>query len=290
LLENKDTIELLDLSGCDNVSPQGWVNFFNILRPAKLGSLLSTLYLSNNDINDEAAVAFSSVFANYSRLQQLHLTGITSITTSGWQFLAALVHNRDSLLHYIKLEDSFSITNSTSFDDDALIAWVNALFISKNTTLRSLIIPHEGITSRGWLALENLVCNKTTIDTLYDSNHTLAYIAQANDGPGEIFSVMKRIVEFQQQSFDMSNSRRCRLEVARQKIIHFYFMNGEANMQELIDMEMNVMVHAIARIGSRGGWQYTPQTNALLYRLIRSVPSLFDVSRNTKKRKMGARD
>jgi len=281
-IAKNNTLELLSLNGSDEISSDGWVNFFNTLQPAKLGSL-STLYLDDNSINDLGLTALSHTFANNSTLQHIYLRRNMAITTVGWQALATLARNPNSGIQGIDISDN------NDFDDEALLAWVNALSISKNT-MRSLIIPHEGITSRGWLALENLVCNKTTIDTLYDSNHTLAYIAQANDGTGEIFSVMKRIVEFQQQSFDMSNSRRCRLEVARQKIIHFYFMNGEANMQELIDMEMNVMVYAIARIGSRGGWKYTPQTNALLYRLIRSVPSLFDVSRNTKKRKMGVRD
>jgi len=285
------TLETLNLRRSDEITGDGWTSFFNILRPAKLGAL-SVLYLCDNNINDEAAAALSHVFTNNNTLQNLFLSEVSSITTTGWQALANLVHNPDSALYYIDLN------GSSNFDDDALLAWVNALSMSKNATLLSFLIPSEEVTSTGWLALENLVCNKTTIDTLYDSNHVLGYITQNNNGTGEILSMMRRIAKFRQLS-QLSGSVGVRgyREVALYKIIRFYFMSGEANMKDIWDMELNIMVHAIARIGCFAkdnivATQDGPSTSGhtLLYQIMRSVPSLFDVSSsNRKNRKVGSK-
>lgn len=64
-------------------------------------------------------------------------------------------------------------------------------------------------------------------------------------------------------------------------------------MEDLLDMELNVIVHAIATIGNFKRSEFCLVEDdhgghALLYQLIRSVPSLFDVSGNRKKRKVGS--
>ena len=90
---------------------------------------------------------------------------------------------------------------------------------------------------------------------------------------------MKLYQEFQQNciildafgSLDRSTTTH---DVALHKIIRFYFMRGEANIKEILDMELNVMAHAIARIGSAAGGDYGGRV--LLYQLIRSVPSLLE--------------
>ena len=81
-----------------------------------------------------------------------------------------------------------------------------------------------------------------------------------------------------------------------QKIINFYFQHGNANMQELMDMDLNVLVFAIGSIAScrtrprtRGFFSsdYEPSVpeccklcegTSLMYKLIRSMPSLLDLS------------
>jgi len=311
---------MMNLRGSNAITSDGWKRFFNILRPATLGAL-HTLCLDKNNIDDEVVTIFMEVFANNNILKELDLGNSTSITTVGWQALASLFLNPNSAIEKISIANARS-----SFDDDAVIAWTNALSQSKNATLKEMWFSPRGITSRGWLSLENLVCNKTSVDTLYDSNHALSYMY----GEGEFelcegvpttmdayhefqlscriaFCSRRQIAKNARQSTDEQSGLPDRIqnllkkmvnkidrpetrhEKALQKIVHFYFRSGEANMKEILDMDLNVMVHVIAMLGcfSKDGHH----TNALLghgehtllYQIMRSVPSLFDVSSSKRK-------
>ena len=321
ILENS-TLKMVNLKQTERVSAEGWVNFFRILRPAKLRSLsnlcldnlkgseeitncynissskmgaLHTICLCGNNINDEGVAIFSEVFANNNTLEELDLSINNSITTAGWQTLASLFFNTKSAIRSIDISNE-----NDSFDDDAAIAWANALSISKNAKLEILQFIPLVISARGWSALENLVCNKTSVDSMYDSNHILQLkwpyylngdVLDIGLQPiliyeEEMFALceqvprgMKLYQEFQQHciilpAFGSLDRPATTHDVALHKIIHFYFKKGEANMKELLDMESNEMVHAIARIGSAAGSDYGGRK--LLYQLIRSVPSLFD--------------
>jgi len=312
ILENS-TIKMLNLKQSEHVSAEGWVNFFRILRPTKLRSLsnlcldnlkgseeimsffgnclqsskmraLHTICFDNNNINDEAVAIFAEVFAYNNSLEVLDLSQNNSITTVGWQTLASLFLNTKSSIYLIDISN-----RNNSFDDDAAIAWGNALSQSKNTKLKDFRFIPLGITDRGWPALENLVCNKRSVDSMYDSNHALRlkwplYMS------GEEERLLIGVNSYQEFEFNcllldgIGMPDEDRSKYVLRKIIRFYFMNGDANMKELIDMDLNVMVHAIARIGSLTGGKNGGHT--LLYQLIRSVPSLFDVSSNMKKGKL----
>jgi len=320
ILENS-TLEELNLKGSEHVTGDGWVNFFNILRPAKLGEL-HTLCLESNNINDEALDELSRVFANNDTLKKLSLSDNASITTAGWQKLGSIFLTNSAI-------DTIKITNGNgSFDDDAVIAWTIALSLSKNTILNELLLSPHGITSTGWSALENLVCNMTSIDSLYDSNHTLKIwggdtkIEHFEGVPTTMISyqefqyryhlamctkrvMVKRLArslgkesdsdnlqDIMKTHFNKLEKTETRHEKALQKIVHFYFMSGEANMKDIWDMELNVMVHAIATVGCFAKYNIVPSTSehTLLYQIMRSVPSLFDVSSsNMKNRKVGSK-
>jgi len=325
LLEN-GTLEELNLKGSEHVSAEGWVNFFRILQPAKLGAL-HTLFLEKNNITDEAVVELTQVFANNNTLKRLNLSLNNSVTTAGWQTLASIFLNPNSAI------DTMLTSGNPSFDDDAAIAWVDALSQSKNTKLNELLLSPHDITSRGWLALENLVCNKTSIDSLYDSNHTFKfYFEDTTTEQSAVVPAMISYHDFQLSCLVAECSRRIMVrrlvrsqekdekddklqdfrkkvmdklstdritghEKAVHKIIQFYFMSGEANMKDIWDMELNVIAHAIATIGCFAkdnivATQDGPSTSGhtLLYQIMRSVPSLFDVSSsNRKNRKVGSK-
>jgi len=327
LLENS-SLEELNLLGSEHVSAEGWVNFFRILRPAKLGAL-HTLCLERNHITDEAVVEMTHVFANNNTLKRLNLSLNNSITTAGWQTLASIFLNPNSAI------DTMLTKGNPSFDDGAAIAWVNALSQSKNTKLNELLLSPRGITSRGWLALENLVCNKMSIDSMYGSNHTFKfYFEDTTIEQSTVVSAMRSYQDFQlsclvaecssrimvrrlvrSQEKDekddklrdfmkevierLSTGRITGHKMALHKIIQFYFKSGEANMKDIWDMEFNVMVHAIARIGCFAKDNFSAiatqdgistSVHTLLYQIMRSVPSLVDVSSsNRKNRKVGSK-
>ena len=69
---------------------------------------------------------------------------------------------------------------------------------------------------------------------------------------------------------ELNKSGDDKTEVARQKIIQYYFDNGDRNIQEIVDMELNELPHAIEWSGRNEAGL------SLLYRLLRSVPFLFE--------------
>lgn len=92
----------------------------------------------------------------------------------------ALTNNQGNLLSTILIDPRsnleyfrFSIRH---INDGMIIAIANAL--SNNTTLTFLDIEcdFEDTTSNGWDAIANLLCNKTSIDNILNSNHTIQFI------------------------------------------------------------------------------------------------------------------
>ena len=69
-------------------------------------------------------------------------------------------------------------------------------------------------------------------------------------------------------------------EVARQKILQFHFYAGsDIEVQEFVGMKLKVIPRALAWIGRDGtGFQ-------LMYQLVKSMPSLFEISAKTVRTK-----
>ena len=133
--------------------------------------------------------------------------------------------------------------------------------LANNKTLQKLQIGDCGhITARAWDVLSTLLCNKSSIESIYSSNHTLQSITWGNytnfPSPPVLFLLAM-------------NEDEDKVEVARQKILRY----GDINMEEFVDMELGVLPHAIAWIGRDFGGLVEMR---LLYRLVKSVPFLFD--------------
>jgi len=318
LARNNNGLEELNLKELsEHITDSGWHNFFFLLRHGNLtlkkldladnnignrgavglinafasNNKVENLILNNNDIGDEGCVALGRGFGNNSSPVELGMIRNSSITTVGWQSLSSIVRGPHSGLRKINL------ASNDNFDDDSSIAWVTALEESRNTRLRVFWLGnHDHVTSRGWRAITNLVCNKTSIDTVYDSNHTLTNISNRlgvpeTSFPEDCYRILRRCLDLS------SNFGASIKESAKRKIIELYFMEGEANIKDLLDLDLNILPHMIASIGSGkapgSGYYYLDRfrgRQSLLYQLFRAWPLLCDVRNNSKvsgsKRKM----
>jgi len=314
LARNNNGLEELNLKELsEHITDSGWHNFFFLLRHGNLtlkkldladnnignrgavglinafasNNKVENLILNNNDIGDEGCAALGRGFGNNSSPLELDMISNSSITTIGWQSLSSIVRGPHSGLQEINL------AGNDSFDDDATIAWVKALEESRNTRLRVFWLGgHDYVTSRGWKAITNLVCNKTSIDTVYDSNHTLTNISNNMgvreemmkcDVPEDCYRILRRCMDLS------SNFGALTKESAKRKIIELYFMEGEANMKDLLDLDLIVLPHMIASIGFKkapSGYCYNLDMargrQSLLYQLFRAWPLLCDVKSNSK--------
>ena len=170
----------------------------------------------------------------------------------GLQGISRLLQNPNSGLEEISIAQS----QADDTDHNVMIDYSHAL--SNNNKLRELILCWGiVVTESGWDALADLLCNKSSIDGILDSNHTL----EAVRGPDQVDD---RVVSYLKLNKNDNKS-----EVARRKIIQYYFVNGE-EMQEFVDMELGVLPHAM-------GWMCRNDTgHSILYQLVRAMPSLFD--------------
>ena len=105
-----------------------------------------------------------------------------------------------------------------------VIAFATAL--ANNTSLRVLRLRgNDVISERGKNALVNLLADKTSINTMYMSNHTLEEVTVSAPWFGG------RIV---------NNENEDKVEVARQKILQYLFLDGDVKLQEFLVMDIQL--------------------------------------------------
>ena len=135
-----------------------------------------------------------------------------------------------------------------------------------NATIETLLFQNtQNVTDRGWAALSNVLCNKTDIESVRTSNHTLQEVCWSlEDAPYDLVSCLKL------------NKNEDKGEVTRQKIIKYHFLNGESNVDKFVNMELTELPQAISWVGRND------TGTSLLYKICQSVPTLFDSESKAK--------
>ena len=156
----------MDIGNCFSIlSSNGWQAFFNILRNSN--SQLEKLDIMNTTITDDVVGAMVGSLGSLSSLKSLNIGANVSIETQGWKTLANLLRSPTCMLKKLDLFEN-------SIDDETLATFANALV--HNRSLSALLLGlggNEAITERGWAPFENVICDTSSIDATYSSNHTL---------------------------------------------------------------------------------------------------------------------
>ena len=159
----------LNLSG-NRIRKNGYITLATLLKCSC--TKLKTLNLDNNGINDEGIDALVPALKKCSHLEILKLDINTSISTKGWQMLASILNAPNSNL------TNLSIRNN--IDDQAAAAFANALV--NNSTLRVVYLgPHSSVTYKGRKAFSKMLCDTSSVNSTFLSNHTLQYITSSTD-------------------------------------------------------------------------------------------------------------
>jgi len=208
------------------------------------------------------------------------------ITPSGWNTVFDLLQRPNSVLdRLVELEIGLGVIGqeSGSVTDEVLIKVASVL--ANNTSLKKLSFFGRGLTDVGWSAIENLLCNKSSIRAIFDSNHTLADGMIVGTAPLRVRLLFKL------------NKGSDKEDVARQKIIPYHFLEGNgSNLHEIMKMDVEMIPHVIGCFGrydtysQEVGFFEPPKIIVvgleLIYRLTRGMPSsLFDADGKGKKRK-----
>lgn len=246
LLRHKTTIKTLSLSDL-GICDAGWEALFQPLRDPTF--VLETLYLGCSSMTNEVLFALTSALTNNSRLKELILRENDDIIDL--VLFSSVLRNPNSALKMLDL-------GFHPLDDRTLLSFAEAL--ATNSRLKHLIwFDNTSVTSIGYGALVQLLCNKLSIMDTFLSNHILEEICFGDIEekiPEDLVSLLKL------------NSENTASQAARLKIIQTHFRGPEINMEPFMDLYLSVKPLAIA-------WMVRDNNG---YPLMRALPSLLEMS------------
>lgn len=266
-------------------------------------SSLKWLRLAESNIGDVGVSFLGDALAVNNKLQFIDLYGNRSITLKGWQAFSNCLRNPQSALKELGLDYCGIDDKSASTVATALAAnnSVKKLDISSNrirpagavnfyrivlegSVLEELFLDDieiSDISEEECRGLSLALCDKTTILSTFNSNHTFhtcEYVFNswnAHHSPivvGEICTLL-----------DL-NKITDKVEVARRKILGQHFYGATTGIHTLACLHESVLPYAFEWMGrDRHGY-------SAMFKFVQSSPTLFDVSREQvigrKKRKI----
>jgi hypothetical protein len=130
---------------------------------------LHTLNLCRNGINDNA---LETLMPQLGKLRHLDLScNMISITTNGFKAIATLLEDPSCNLEELNLEGN-NIQNER--------VHLFATAIAKNTKLITLNLANNSINAAGWAVISDVLCDTSSINNTFNSNHTLLHLDKDN--------------------------------------------------------------------------------------------------------------
>jgi len=168
----------------NNIRSSGCVRLGAMMRERI--SNLRALILPGNAIDDVGLQLLVPGLHNNKQLEELVISD--QITAAGLRYLSPLLQSDSCSLRYLSAR--------MRFDDEKAAALADAL--TGNKSLETLYLPYPGdeecgITELGWSAFSHLLCDTSSINNTYLSNHTLTHIgAPTFDGtPRDVIELLR---------------------------------------------------------------------------------------------------
>eukprot|EP00984_Skeletonema_dohrnii_P010898 scaffold4287_cov110-Skeletonema_dohrnii-CCMP3373.AAC.1 len=130
-------------------------------------SNLKTLDLDDNGIDDQGLQTLAAGIAN-TKLEELYLSD-NLITAVGLRSMSDYIQSDSCCLKNLHL-------HRVNFGDEGAVALADALMGNKSLTSLHLIPDESGITDAGWAAFSKLVCDPSSINNTFLSNHNIKRI------------------------------------------------------------------------------------------------------------------
>jgi hypothetical protein len=166
LVENTSLFQLI-MNDIPSISAAGWRECFRLLSD-NWASPLKKLTLNLNNIDDVGVARLVAILVEMRTILYISLCGMTEISTQRWRVFADMLeHGSASKLKYLHLGHD----RENSMDDDVVIRFADAL--ASNVHLETLWFQAYTISDLGLSALVNALCDKSSIDATFGSNHVL---------------------------------------------------------------------------------------------------------------------
>ncbi|KAL9185880.1 hypothetical protein ACHAXT_003657 [Thalassiosira profunda] len=241
-------------------------------------SNLEKLSLIDNEINDYGVAALRGAIENGSSLRVLDLSHNPGISIRGYKSIACMMKSSTSNLTRLKL-----LWNNV--DDERANILASAL--GNGCTLSVLVLVADDaddaddqfiarqlgidardnvITRRGWWAFAKALCDTTSIDATYESNHTLTGLTRV---PKNVPTFLPPLLKFSLRANRLYRANKGHLLLRKIQKQH---LGGDTGMRVLSDMDRSVLPLFIARLPDHPSLLWPLR---LLYRCVRNLPSQF---------------
>lgn len=262
-LAENTKLEYLHMENIKCITSAGWRDFCFQLSSCVSPSL-KRLSLSDNNIDDIGAAFLVGALVKMSKLVCFSLSGMTSISAIGWRVFEDILKPSSAS----KLQDLYLGSQlgedfrPIAIDSDAVVPFANAL--AGNTRLTTFAFHGVKFSERSWIALADALCNTSSIDSTYWSNHTLSQFNCYENKPSYLAPLLAM------------NYKGDKAAVARKKILSHHFDDFDAVLDVFGPMEAPVLPTALSWIG-RDRCEY-----AMMVRLLHSMPWLVESATNPK--------
>ena len=220
-----------------------------------ISSALESTSLENVDMMDARfQISSESAF----RRIVLACSGVESLrlhcnTTSQFASVAALIQNPSSIVWELDM-------CWCDVDDENLT--IIATSLAGNTTVRNWYAHYCGI--RNMCSVEKLLCDTSSIEGIYNSNHTLGILECLNDLSSLAVDCLEPNAQYRYQS---SNER-----LIREKIARYYFV-GDFDISMFARMPLSYLPRVLAMIKCD-----VINRQSAIFKILKTIPELCNVS------------
>ena len=237
---------------------------------------LQKLDLRDCNINDEGLEHLVNALTNVNTLQELYMPYNSSITIRGWKKVATLLEIPCS-----NLEDLIIFGNNNNIGDEGAFVFANAL--ANNNTLTALDLFYgSGITNEGWAYFSKLLCDTSSVNNTYLSNHTLYFVGNDvyEDDFDDVTDMGHHLVLNEEgQGKGKGKIAMVKRKIAMKKIVH---VHSHFDMQPFFEWEFKVlpiMVSWFAKAAACTTDEYEEKIKkmklSVVYDFIKEFPMLY---------------
>ncbi|KAL7454508.1 hypothetical protein ACHAWC_006126 [Mediolabrus comicus] len=167
-LGSQSQLERLFLDN-NNMGRNSCIALGNTLSRWPASNRLKILYIDCNAIDDEGLQALVSGVMNCCSLKHLYLGDNPLITAAGLRYLTPLLQSESHSLDVLRV-------TRINWGDDGAMALAEGLAGNDSLVELRFRPSTAGMTSIGWSAFSRLLCDTSTINNTYLSNHTLTRV------------------------------------------------------------------------------------------------------------------